>query len=104
MPITFIAARYDRSRSVTIPPFGHKNFKCFALVIDGTPEVAHLAINSDKYFVQVPAPVRVRMMMNSTPSDLGGKQRTEPVPPETHRLVADIDTALEQQVFDLAQR
>jgi hypothetical protein len=28
----------------------------------------------------------------------------EPVPPETHRLVADIDTALEQQIFDLAQR
>ncbi len=23
---------------------------------------------------------------------------------DTHRLVADIDTALEQQVFDLAQR
>ncbi len=44
------------------------------------------------------------MMMNSTPSDLGGKQRAEPVPPEPYRLVADIDTALEQQVLDLAQR
>ena len=27
-----------------------------------------------------------------------------PVPPEPYRLVADIDTALEQQVLDLAQR
>jgi hypothetical protein len=78
-------------RSATIPPFGHKNLKYFALVIDGTPEVVHHAINSDKYFVQVPAPVRARMMKNSTPSDLGGKQRTEPVPPEPYRLVTDVD-------------
>ena len=27
------------------PPLGHKNFKYFALVIDGTPEVVRLAIN-----------------------------------------------------------
>ncbi len=44
------------------------------------------------------------MMINPTPSDLVGKQRTEPVPPETHRLAADTDAALEQQVLDLAQR
>ena len=27
-----------------------------------------------------------------------------PVPPEPDRLVANIDTALEQQIFDLSQR
>nr|WP_258046756.1 hypothetical protein [Sphingomonas folli] len=27
------------------------------------------------------------------------EQRTEPVPPQPHRLVADVDAALEQQVF-----
>jgi len=43
--------------------------------------------------------------MNNAPfPDLCGEQRAEPVPPEPYRLVADIDTALEQQVFDLAQR
>jgi glutathione synthase/RimK-type ligase-like ATP-grasp enzyme len=36
--------------------------------------------------------------------DLSRKHRTEPVPPEPHRLVADIDATLEQQVLDLAQR
>ena len=46
-------------RSPAIPPFGHKNFKYFTLVIDGTPEVVRLAINSDKYFVQVLEPVRI---------------------------------------------
>jgi hypothetical protein len=44
-------------------------------------------------------------MMNNAPfPDLRGEHRTEPIPPETHRLVADIDTALEQQILDLAQR
>ena len=44
-------------------------------------------------------------MMNNAPfSDLRGEHRAEPVPPKTHRLLADIDTALEQQVFDLTER
>ena len=42
----------------------------------------------------------------NTPSsaDLATSHRTEPVPQEPDRLVADIDAALEQEVFDLAQR
>jgi hypothetical protein len=102
MPLHYTLQKLRRSPAT--PSCGHKNFKYFALVIDGTPEVVRLAINSDKYFVQVPALVRARMMMNSMPADLGGKQRTDPVPPEPHRLVADIDTALKQQVLDLAQQ
>ena len=43
-------------------------------------------------------------MMNAPLPDLSGEHRSEPVPPEPHRLVADIDTTLEQQVLDLAQR
>ena len=44
------------------------------------------------------------MALNAPFSDLGGKHRTETVPPEPHRLVADIDATLEQQILDLAQR
>ena len=44
------------------------------------------------------------MVLNAPFPDLRGEHRAEPVPPEPHRLVADIDTALEQQVLDLAQR
>jgi hypothetical protein len=40
-------------------------------------------------------------MMNASFSNLRGEHRTEPVPPETYRLVADIDAPLEQQIFDL---
>ena len=43
-------------------------------------------------------------MMNAPLADLSGKHWAKPVPPKTHRLVANIDTALEQQVFDLPQR
>jgi hypothetical protein len=42
--------------------------------------------------------------MNPTFSKLGGKQRSEPVPPKPHGFVRYIDTAFEQQVFDLPQR
>ena len=44
------------------------------------------------------------MTMNPALADLGGKQRTEPVPPVPHGLVADVDATLGQQVLDLTQR
>ena len=43
-------------------------------------------------------------MMNAPLPDLGGEHWTEPVPPETHSLVTDVDATLEQQVLDLTQR
>jgi hypothetical protein len=43
-------------------------------------------------------------MVNAPLSDLGGKHRTEPVPPETNRFMADVDAALEQQILNLARR
>jgi hypothetical protein len=42
--------------------------------------------------------------MNTPLLYLRGEHRTEPVPREPDRLVADIDTALEQHIFDLSQR
>jgi hypothetical protein len=47
--------------------------------------------------------VPVRITMNSSYAHLRGKHRAEPVPPETHRLIADVDPPLEQGVLDLAQ-
>jgi len=43
-------------------------------------------------------------MINAPLSDLRGEHGTEPVPPEPYRLVANVYAALEQQVFDLAER
>jgi len=75
--MTFIAARYARSRSVTIacgppwrfialqefqrclaiPPFRSKNLKHFAFMVDCAPNIVSLAIDPYEHLVQVPAPV-----------------------------------------------
>ena len=43
-------------------------------------------------------------MMNASFPDLVGEHRTEPLPSEPNRLVADIDAALMEQILDLSQR
>ena len=43
-------------------------------------------------------------MLNPVAAELRGENRAEPVPPQPHRLMADIDATVERQVFDNAQR
>jgi hypothetical protein len=43
-------------------------------------------------------------MMNPSLPDLRGKQRSKAVPPKPHRLVANIDATLEQEILNLPQR
>jgi len=38
------------------------------------------------------------------PADVGSEQRAKAAPPQAHGLVAKVDTALEEQVLDVAQR
>jgi len=63
-----------------------------------------LSIDRDEDLVQVPAPVRKRPMMKASLPDLVGEHRTEAIPPEPYRLVADVDAPLEQNILDLSQR
>ena len=63
-----------------------------------------LAVDADEHLIKVPAPVRPVAPVYPPFPDLASKHRTEPVPPIAHRLVADVDTTFEQDVFDLAQR
>jgi hypothetical protein len=48
--------------------------------------------------------VPVRITMSSSYTRLRGKHLAEPVPPEPHRLMTNIDATLGQQILDLAQR
>jgi hypothetical protein len=64
----------------------------------------HLTVDTHKILIQMPTPAGIGWMMNSALPDLRGELRAEPVPPEAHRLVADVDAALEKQILDLAQR
>jgi hypothetical protein len=63
-----------------------------------------LAVDPDEYLVEVPSPVMKPTHAHDTlPSDISGEQQPEPVPPQPHRLVTDIDTPFEQQILDIAQ-
>ena len=73
-------------------------------VIHSAPQIMCLAVDANEDLIKVPAPARIGSVMNAPLTDLGGKHWSEPVPPETHRLVAYIDAAFEQQILDLAQR
>ena len=53
---------------------------------------------------RVIGPIPDRLAGCAAIADLGGKHRTEAVPPKSHRFAADVDPALEQQIFDLPQR
>ena len=44
---------------------------------------------------------KATMPVNTPLPDLCREHRAEPVPPETHRLVADVDATLEQEILDL---
>ena len=83
-------------------PLRHKDLEHLTFVIYGAPKIARLTVDLDEHLVEVPAPLRIAsMIVNSPFPDLRGEYRTEAVPSEPHCLMADINTALEQQIFDL---
>ncbi len=103
-PWRFIALFDEFQRRSLVTRGGDEGFQHLALVIDGAPQVAHLAVDFHVDLVEMPTPRGVGAhVLNAPPADLGGKHRTEPVPPEPRRLVADVDAALEQQVLDVTQ-
>jgi len=65
------------------------------------PEIMRFAIGLDEYLVQMPTSLRKRTMMKASLPDRGRKHRTEPVPPVSNRLVADVDPPLEQNILNL---
>jgi hypothetical protein len=55
-------------------------------------------VSSDK------TPIRISTkVLNPFSSNLHGKQRAKPAPPETDSFVADVDAALVQQVFHISK-
>ncbi len=88
-----------------IAGFGDVAFQHLTLVIYSAPEVVRLAVDLYVDLIEVPPPVAESPHAADQPlADVGGEHRAEPVPPKPHRLVADVDAALEQQILDVAQR
>ena len=63
-----------------------------------------LPVDPDTHLIKMPAPQRIESMMNTAFPDLRGKQWTKAIPPVPHGLMADVDAALTQKIFDLSQR
>ncbi len=73
-------------------------------MINRTPQGVRLAIDPDENLVEVPSPLGKALMMDPSFPYLSGKDGTEPFPQEPHGFMADIDAALEQNIFHLPKR
>ncbi len=63
-----------------------------------------LAVDPDENLVEVPTPVReCPHPIDLLTAGLGSKHWPEPVPPEPHGLVADVDATLGQEVLKVSQ-
>src|SRR3984957_13574055 len=92
-------------RRSLVPPRGDHRLQDFAFMVDGAPKIAELAVDLHKRLVQVPAPLRMGAhVRDASLTDLGGEHRAKPVPPEPDGLVADVDPALGQEIFDVSKR
>jgi hypothetical protein len=62
-------------------------------MIDGAPKRIRLAVDLHEHLVQMPTPIRIRMALYAALPDLRSEHGTDPVPPETHRRMTDINTS-----------
>ena len=86
-----------------IPALGDIAFKHLTFMINGPPQVVSLAVDRQKNFVQMPIRMRTELL-NPFPADFSRKHRDKSVPPKPDRLMADLDTAFVQQIFDITKR
>ena len=74
-------------------------------MVDRAPQVYHLAVELHDHLVEMPSPVPEPAHVVDPPAtNLAGKERTEPIPPQAHGLVAKVVAALEQEILDIPQR
>ena len=74
------------------------------MVVDGTPLIMTFPVDLDEHLIKVPFPMpETPHAVHSLPTNVGSKHRTEAVPPEPHRLVTQVNAALEEQVLDVPQ-
>ena len=96
---------HELKRRSLVPLPGDEALEDLAFLVDSAPQIAHLAIHLHVDLVEVPAPVtEAAHVADPLTADVCCEQRTKPVPPEADSFVADIDTALVKQIFDVSQR
>src|SRR5271167_5062261 len=79
-------------RRSLVPPCGDDSLQNLALMVDGAPKAAELAVDLHEDLIQMPTPLFIAAhVRDPLLSDLGGEHRAKPVPPEPDGLVADVD-------------
>ena len=74
-------------------------------MIDSSPQIVLLTVDLHKHLVEVPSLMDIGLrLVNALPADVGYEHRLEPLPPELHGLIANIDVAPGQPVLNVAQR
>ena len=76
----------------------------FALLVDRSPQVMHLAVDLHIHLVEVSLPMtEAPHPADPLASHVRSEHWAQPAPPVPHGLMADVDPALCQQVFHIAQ-
>ena len=92
-------------RSGFVAGSGDIGLKHFALVINSTPQVMHLAIELHVNLIEARPPMaKPAHRVHPLAANVAGENRTETVPPEPHGLVAHVNSTLEEKILDVAQR
>ena len=64
-----------------------------------------LAIDLHVDLINMPSPVaKATQPADPLTTDVGSEHRTEAVPPQPHRLVAEVDAPLKEQILHIPQR
>ena len=89
---------------LAIPALSNEAVENLPFMIDSPRKIVLLPIYVHEHFIQVPLPMCPRThSVHPSPTDFSSKHRTKAVPPEPHRLVADIDATFMQQILDIAE-
>ena len=85
----------EPERGTLVARFGDVALEDLALVIDGAPEIDHLAVKLHVHF-EVPSPTsKAPHPIDPLAANIASKHQAEPFPPKSHGLMADVDAALE---------
>tara|TARA_R100000322_G_scaffold42860_1_gene26928 strand:+ start:1751 stop:2107 length:357 start_codon:yes stop_codon:yes gene_type:complete len=95
---------YDFQSCFLFTGLRNKAFQHLTFMINRSPQVAAFTGDLHEHLVEVPPPLARLHPLDSALSDLGREKRTEPVPSIPDRLVAHIDAAFMEPVFNISKR
>jgi len=91
--------------SLLIPGLGNVALEHLTFMIDGTPEVMLVPVDLHENLIEMPLPLSMLTHVGGAlRSDLTGEDRAEPIDPEPHAFMADIDPTLVKKVFNISKR